>query len=151
MSIFEKGFIHIGDSAMVSDPCYKPGTWCQGIIKQMKPGAYQVYGEIVDCDTWGNRVSRIWIVHEDFVNVDINAALSYNYEDFEVGVDSGQAGIYDHDYYMEQWSSNQKSEDWYSRVCDETYDSDEGFNFNSLDEKCVISSSGFGVLLIFFV
>ena len=144
MSIQEMGFIHIGNSAMVSDPCYRPGTWCQGVLNNMKPGAYAVYGEILDCSTWGNRVSRIWIVHEDYTNVDINAILSYNYEDFEVGVDSGQAGIYDYEYYMNIYADESSAEEWYSRVCDVTYSDADGFKIGTLDEECVVSSSGFG-------
>lgn len=142
MSIIEKGFIEIENEVMVSDPCYKPGTWCQGVIRNMKPGQYLVCGEIVDCDTWGNRVSRIWIIHEAYVSQKDKLAL--NWEDFEVGVDSGQAGIYDLSYYLQNWFNEETSEDWYDRVCDKTYASDTGFEFNTLDDKCVVSSSGFG-------
>lgn len=136
-----KGFIEIGNEVMVSDPCYQPGTWCQGIIKNMKPGQYMVGGEVLDCDSWGKRIAKICIIHEAYVYQKDKLAL--NWEDFEVGVDSGQAGIFDLSYYMQNWVDNQTSEAWYSRVCDETY-ADDGFDFNTLDDKCVVSSSGFG-------
>ena len=137
---YEKGFIEIGEEVMISDPCYEPGTWCQGIVKNMLPGSYRVGGEIVDCDTWGRRVSKIWILHEEYSE----APPNFNEEDFEVGVDSGQAGIYDSAYFHQQWKDKNTSEGWYSRVCDETFNKSVGFEFGTLDDKCVVSSSGFG-------
>ena len=137
---YEKGFIEVDGQVMVSDPCYEPGVWCQGIIKNMLPGSYRVCGEIADCATWGQRVSKIWILHEKYTE----APPNFNEEDFEVGVDSGQAGIYNLEYYLQQWADKKTSEEWYGRVCDETYTELNGFSFEALDDKCVVSSSGYG-------
>jgi hypothetical protein len=57
---------------------------------------------------------------------------------FEVGVDSGQAGIYDEDYYRQYHSEDDCNDDWYGDICDLTTP------FGTKDGKCVVSSSGYG-------
>jgi hypothetical protein len=135
-----KKTIQINNAVMVSDPCYEPGTWGQGVIQNMLAGTYIVDGEILDMQTWGNRVSKISICHEDY----INRISVLDSEDFIVGVDSGQAGIYDLEYYLNLWENTQKQDDWYTRVCYLTYDDEKGFLWNTIDDKGIVSSSGFG-------
>lgn len=144
MQYFEKDFIQIGQRVIVSDPAYSPNMWCQGVVQNMKPGAYKVYGEVIDCGDWGNRVSRIWIIHEDYINADINALLNYKFEEFEVGVDSGNAGIYDFEYYQNLYAGNTRPNDWYDRIPEVTYNNPTGQYFGTLDEKCIIASAGYG-------
>lgn len=132
--------IKVGKEVMVSDPCYSPGTWCQGIVKNMLPGFYHCGGEIVETNGWGKRVSKIRILHESYS--DIPSYLEE--EDFEVGVDSGQAGIYDAEYYYDQFKNDEQREDWYNRVCDATWDDNSGFAWDMIDGKCIVSASGYG-------
>lgn len=111
-----KGNIILGAEVMVSDPCYGLGTWCQGIVKNVLPGAYECYVEYCDDGLWGTRVSAIKIIHEGYRFDN----LTYKTEDFEVGVDSGQAGIFDYKYYEKYHSDcNERShvdDDWYDKV-----------------------------------
>ena len=57
---------------------------------------------------------------------------------FEVGVDSGQAGIYDEDYYNKYHTADDCDDDWYDDICNLTNPA------GTKDGKCAVSSSGFG-------
>ena len=132
------GTIELKNEVMVSDPCYDLGTWCQGIVGGVKAGKYNAFAIITDEGSWGERVAELIVIHED---ADINEITDEL--DFEVGVDSGQAGIFNLDYYKEHQPDddydNRKS--WYRRVCDITCsDGDCG----TIDNEGVVSSSGYG-------
>lgn len=105
---------------MVSDPCYGMNTWCQGAINNVLKGNYKCTVETSDEDAWGRRVSAIQVVHADYMN----KFLEYSKESFVVGVDSGQAGIFDYEYYKKYHSDDNETEhvndDWYWRVCELT-------------------------------
>jgi len=68
---------------------------------------------------WG--VSAIEVTHESCRGRFIALEL----EDFEVGVDSGQAGIFDYEYYakyhMDATERPHVDDDWYDMVCGLTY------------------------------
>lgn len=116
-----KGTIKLGTKVMVSDPCYGLGTWCQGVLENVLPGQYDCKVEYSDEGTWGIRVSAIEVTHVDYNG----KFLLLNLEDFEVGVDSGQAGIFDYEYYanyhMNATERPHVDDDWYDRCCDLTH------------------------------
>lgn len=87
--------ITLGDTVVVSDPCYSIPTWCQHILKDVLPGKYNVMCDKMDC-SWGNRVSTLMVVHEHFNKED---KLSWRKVDADIGVDSGQCGIFDKKSY----------------------------------------------------
>ena len=115
--IENKGTITLGEKVMVSDPCYGLGTWCQGVLENVLPGVYDCSVEYSDEGDWGIRVVAIEVTHKScrgkFIVLDL--------EDFEVGVDSGQAGIFDYEYYAKYHKDSTESEhvddDWYDMVC----------------------------------
>lgn len=113
-----KKTIKLGEKVMVSDPCYGLNTWCQGVLENVLPGTYNCNVEYSDEGDWGVRVSAIEVTHEDY------AYEMFEPEDFEVGVDSGQAGIFDYDYYCQYHTDSNDREhvddDWYNRVGDLT-------------------------------
>ena len=114
-----KAMIKLGNKVMVSDPCYGLGTWCQGVLENVLPGNYKCYVEYSDEVDWGERVAAIEVRHQDYDDV-----VPMDREDFEVGVDSGQAGIFDYDYYA-RYHTDSKERDhvddgWYDRVGDLT-------------------------------
>lgn len=113
-----KKTIRLGEKVMVSDPCYGLNTWCQGVLENVLPGNYKCEVEYKDEGDWGIRVSAIEVTHEDY------AYEIFEPQDFEVGVDSGQAGIFDYDYYCLYHTDTNDNEDvdddWYDRVCDKT-------------------------------
>ena len=129
--------IQLGKKVRVSDPCYGTKVWCAGTIDNVKEGLYNVEVEYSDEGDWGTRVKSILVFHSEFnwENFSIEST------DFEVGVDSGQAGIYDEDYYNQYHTEDGCDDDWYDEVCKLTLSSEQ---FGTKDEKCIVSSSGFG-------
>lgn len=140
-NIVEKGTITLGEKVMISDPCYGLGTWCQGIVENVLPGEYECNVGYTDEGDWSTRVADIQVIHKDFVN----KFLKYYPEEFEVGVDSGQAGIYDYEYYKKYHTDRSEQEhvdnDWYDRACELTYVREKNPNYEEFscdyeDENC---------------
>lgn len=107
--------IELENRVVVSDPCYSLSTWCQGVIENAKPGKW-----ICDYEREYNdegRVSKLIIRHIEHPNAEPDKLM-----DFEVGVDSGTAGVFDYDYYA-QYHEDGLDEDWYEKYvvsnCDE--------------------------------
>lgn len=126
--------IRLGSKVRVSDPCYGTNVWCAGVIDNVKEGIYNASVEMSDEGMWGIRVKSLTIVHADY-----KGFLFFNESArFEVGVDSGQAGFYDEDYYQQYHTAKDVDDDWYDAICELTYP------FGTKDDKCVVSSSGFG-------
>lgn len=132
--------IKLGNKVMVSDPCYGLDTWCQGVLENVLPGTYDCKVEYSDEGDWGTRVAVIEVIHQDYEGI-----IRYEPEDFEVGVDSGQAGIFDYDYYCEyHMDINERphvNDDWYDRVCDITLANKQ---VGTVDDLGFVSRSGFG-------
>ena len=131
--------IRLGNKVMVSDPCYGLNTWCQGVLENVLPGIYDCRVEYSDEGAWGERVSAIEVIHADC------GIRIYEEADFEVGVDSGQAGVFDYEYYCKYHTDdndrNHVDDDWYDKVYDITL-SDE--SAGTIDECGIVSSSGYG-------
>lgn len=176
------GVIQLGENVRISDPCYGIDTWCAGTLENVLAGEYQCFSQKCNEDFWKElglnslRISNIEVRHKDYLDVEPTEL-----QDIDVGVDSGQCGIYDLNYFSEHC----KKEDWYERVCDKTYISKpnpdhipfndssfykalngkfegvyealeayrqtegsrstiEEFAANTMDDKCLVSSSGDG-------
>ena len=116
-----KGIITLSDKVMVSDPCYGLNTWCQGVVENVLPGEYECIVGFSDEDIFGMRVADIEVVHKDY----FEKFLDYREEAFEVGVDSGTAGIFDYEYYKKYHTDRNETEhvddDWYDRTGDLTF------------------------------
>jgi hypothetical protein len=126
--------IKLGRKVRVSDPCYGTKVWCAGTIDNVKEGLYNVEVEMSDEGMWGNRVKSLTVVHSDY-----KGFLFFNESArFEVGVDSGQAGIYDEDYYNQYHTEKDCNDEWYSDICDLTCPA------GTKDGKCAVSNSGYG-------
>lgn len=116
------GTITLGDKVHVSDPCYETNCWCAGTLDNVLPGRYQCKIVRVEEDWCGpeiqgvfSRVKSLTICHEDY------QAKPRELVPIDVGVDSGQAGFYDADYYQQYHQGNGRnhcSRVWYDRVCD---------------------------------
>ncbi len=87
--------VHVGTfrcesgTLRVTDPCYEPGTWCAGSIGDCRTGEWAAVITRQDYGDWGRRVRRLTVAHTDGGTGDEQQAK------FEVGVDSGQAGVFD--------------------------------------------------------
>lgn len=117
-------------SFIISDPCYEIGTWCAGRLDNVATGQWNAFVTRVDGDDWGVRCSEISAYHVSVIDKNLDWVKS----DIHVGVDSGQAGIFDVPKF------HSKNEEWYSQICDLT-SSDLGAE--TLDGG-VVSSSGYG-------
>jgi hypothetical protein len=145
--------IKLGKEVMISDPCYVEPTWCQHKLKNVLPGEYSVYNKYFNAGNWGIRNSMLIAVHQDYEMVD-----NLRWKECTgavVGVDSGQAGIFDHAYYRKDSvfenqeskflkeyvvHNNEGGEIWYAHMCDRTLGEEGWGHF----EHGVVSRSGFG-------
>lgn len=134
-NIIDKGTINLGNTVMVSDPCYGLGTWCQGDIENVLSGEYQCKVGFVDEGEWGVRVADIEVTHKDYVD----KFLEMHREEFEVGVDSGQAGIFDYEYYEKYHGAATDyphvDKEWYDRVFKLTYVTEPNPNYEKFNVR----------------
>jgi len=95
--VTRKKSFKVTDTISVGDPCYSS----PGFIVDAKKGNWTANVHTVS--SWGERVARIIVHHENF-----NPAVNLQVESHIVGVDSGQAGVFngiyngnDIDFYEE--------------------------------------------------
>lgn len=149
--------ITLTNRVVVSDPCYDIPTWCQIILNNVLPGGYITAPFDYDAGGgWGLRNAVLFAVHEQYVN----DTLHWRKTPGEVGVDSGQAGIFSYDTYKNDSivsqmevpefaydgrpfvlpNKNQPGDDWYEQISRMTL-SVEGYG--AYDQGCA-SRSGVG-------
>ena len=82
------------DQLVVSDPCYDLGVVCAGIIKDPKKGRWLTNIVVVsDQSDWGGHVAELNSFHDDHYHN--RNLIFWKNCNFKVGVDSGQAGMFD--------------------------------------------------------
>lgn len=118
--------IGLGKKVIISDPGYNMDTWCIGILNDVLPGTYECFYEIIEDNSWGRRIASIEVKNKDYEFYDFSENL-----DAEIGVDSGQCGIYDYDYFKQ----NNQKEDWYGQICNLTYIEEENPNYKNFYES----------------
>jgi hypothetical protein len=114
-----------------------------GVLKNVKPGKYNCELRISDEGSWGDRVASLSIQHVE------ERSIGYAEDSgIDVGVDSGQAGIFDDSLYPKNVESNGEYgelDTFYGKACALTYDeNDREVKGGILDGKGVVSSSGYG-------
>ena len=135
------GTINLGNEVTISDPCYDSGIWCSITFKNILEGDFKCYIKEKKYGSWGNRVTEMYAIHNDYEN--LVRADNYEYCG-DVCVDSGTMSITDTAYYDSCHSNDDYSEEWYNReVCEATCGDDEK-EYNIADYKCFISTSGIG-------
>jgi len=93
-----------------SDPCYELGTWCQGVVDNVKNGKWDAGIATSDEGSWGERISHLWVYHIDAVAKnpkilrEIEQFNGYQLA-FDFGVDSGQFGFFDFANYRNDASA----------------------------------------------
>lgn len=143
--------IKLGTEVIVSDPCYEIPTWCQAVVENVLPGDYVVEVDKSNQGDWGIRVATLKATHKDYLDGD----FSLNEFPAEIGVDSGQAGIFSKETYRKDgvfdgqesefgkkytpWKDD-GGEKWYSHMCDRTL----GENQWGTYPEGVVSTSGIG-------
>ena len=78
----------------VSDPCYEKDSDGGVTIDNVVNGQWSAY---FDYDRFRDSVARVFAVHNMYRN---DASVCDLYEVAQIGVDSGQAGIFDKVYYF---------------------------------------------------
>jgi hypothetical protein len=145
--------IKLSNNVRVSDPCYDNDVWCKTQLTNVYPGEYNVSVEKSDEGDWGNRVSRLSVIHKGYV---MECEDESNWEEHsEIGVDSGQAGIfcetsYRNDEIVESITTPEvdfvlsyddgAGDKWYGKVCKFTLTEPQW----GLYDTGVVTSSGFG-------
>ena len=138
-------FVNESGVFMVSDPCYEIGTWCQGQLNDVATGKWSAYVNKSDEGEWGIRCAELVVEHE---SIEDAGELSIEVCSFEVGVDSGQAGIFDLKYYAndEAFASEENPENkfgdtkFYNFCCDLTLSEISA----GVIKYGAVSSSGYG-------
>lgn len=144
--------ITLSNEVMVSDPCYVVPTWCQHKLINVLPGEYQTKVVKYQDPMWGNRCSFIIAVHKDFNTED---KLNWRKVVADIGVDSGQAGIFSMGTYRKDevfvtgisehtkkygTHKDDGGEEWYGHICDLT---DNELRWGVYPNG-IVSSSGIG-------
>lgn len=140
------GTFSLGTKVMVSDPCYSLGTWCQGVLENVKSGIWEAYLKMSDEGDWGIRVAELITVNSEHYKE--HPIIMDEHQEFEVGVDSGCAGIFDYEYYCKYHTEDEKDKRWYETIiCNQffpTHNSSGWKNSIFTDSEGVASSSGYG-------
>lgn len=137
-------FSQTSNKMAVSDPCYDLGTdkEIRGELEGVKPGTWNAYILKGDLEGWGNRVCELQIFHE---STDAEAGYASTWmkiQDFEVGVDSGQAGFFDFEKYpFGNLGKYGEKGSFYNEACELTLESNRA---GIIREFGAVSSSGVG-------
>lgn len=133
--------IKLGKKVLVSDPSYEKGTWCTGIVENVKEGNYIT--EVVYCKDphpfFYNRVVELKAILE---GVD-KESLNWEITEADIGVDSGQCGIYDYEAVKDIIGTGEPDEKdtFYGQACQCT---DAIEQYKELNGYGVVSRSGIG-------
>lgn len=137
----------------ISDPCYDKTVWCSGAIPNCVTGEWQAGVAYYNDAMWGRRVALLTAkaaCSEVVFNL-VDDLYALELAPFEVGVDSGQAGMYDDASYgldstvedlpePDEIYGDEPGSLWYSVCCSVT-DSDD---HAGVIPTGVVSRSGFG-------
>jgi hypothetical protein len=141
--------IKLSNNVRVSDPCYDNDVWCKTKLTDVLPGNYNVFVEKGDESGWGMRVKSLRVIHEDFSDTNMWEEHS------EIGVDSGQAGIFCETSYRNDTIAesivtppsnfylpgrDSEGDVWYLKMCNFTLSDDQ----SGVYDTGVVTSSGIG-------
>lgn len=116
----------VSGKLVVSDPCYERDIWCAGTLENVRNGEWNASADYVNVEDWGRRVSKLIAQHMDCPD---DNSLIRRGTLFEVGVDSGQAGIFDSQHYQDgsillqhqpHATAEERKEAWYTYCCNLT-------------------------------
>ncbi|MBR6515479.1 MAG: DUF4241 domain-containing protein [Bacilli bacterium] len=136
----ELGIINVGNSIMVSDPCYGVCSINNKLIDNISDGRFNAFVRLGMVNGWSERVKELTICK---VGRKAFTALKHLDELGCVSVDSGVCGIYDSSYFNEFHDESRANDDWYKdNVLNGFHDSlEEAYITKS---KGIHSCSGYG-------
>jgi hypothetical protein len=145
-----KEFEIVSGKVRITDPCYSTDTWCSTEVEKVKKGKWNAFVVKSDEGDWGMRCAVLEVWHSDYKKDDV---INDNMEfiDADIGVDSGQAGVFDSKFYK-----NEKvAKNFYAGVTTTPFDADDLWYSLSCDQTLgeeswgvipygAVSSSGYG-------
>ena len=130
------------DELRITDPCYEKTVWCCGTLKNCNIGEWTSFIKYNEGD---NRVAEIitTFVNDSVDILDTIEESKWIDSGIDVGVDSGQCGIFDDSKYpktkeeLGEWGDESS---FYGKCCDltDTYEKGGLLDFGA------VSSSGYG-------
>jgi len=138
------GSIKLGKHVHFSDPCYDRDVWCRKEETSKFPaGQYHTYTVLRDEGDFGLRVNMIIVVRACRYQKWQIPTTSWLI-DGTVGVDSGQAGIFDESIYPQgETGDYEDPESFYGQCCKLTLD-DLSIRSGIVKDKGIVCESGFG-------
>lgn len=143
--------IKLGSRVIVSDPSYQLPTWCQAQVDDVLEGDYVTTAVRSTEGGWGERCSFLIAIHKDHYKPD--EKLTWRSYPAEIGVDSGQAGIFNSESYRKDdhhidgepydfgWEYDKEPGDtWYRHMCERTLSNEHWGTY----DQGVVASSGIG-------
>lgn len=123
--------LEIKNHVMVTDPCYLTDRGPQHNVVNLEPGVYDVYVLQTNEGTWGTRNAELCLKKQGESFDGRTTVIA----PFEVGVDSGQAGVFP--------IGENFDEDFYDECCNVTCE--RGLHCGVLEDSLgVVCTSGFG-------
>jgi hypothetical protein len=142
---------------MVSDPCYELGTWCQGKLENVKNGTWNALSVRVEVPAfWDSgteiRCGELIAYHSNIDYPMIELEGKWELTGIDVGVDSGQAGVFCSSVYRKDetvttplWrygrDNLRECDKWYSSCC---YQTSETRHHAGVINGGAVSISGYG-------
>ena len=135
----EKSFEVVSGSIVCSDPCYSLDVWCMGVVDNVKKGKWNADVEHLDLGGWGERISMLIVHHEsiNFPMFDFDNPLH-----FTAGVDSGQFGFFDKDFYR----NDENAKDLNKYQFSDDFDKEEGDQWYRACADLTLGDESWGVL-----
>jgi len=134
----EFGYIELSGKVVISDPCYDRDVWCMKTDFPVKPGPYKAQVTYSDEGEFGVRVAAIALVHKEHEQMTLTGWKNI---DADIGVDSGQCGIFDNSIYP-QAKDHPDNASFYDECCKLTLGKKQAGILKS--RRGIVSSSGYG-------
>ena len=140
----------VSGKVRVTDPCYDEKTWCSAGVDNVKNGVWNAFVVMKNEREWGTRCAELQVWHSDYRKDDV-VTHTMEYIKADIGVDSGQAGVFDSKFFKDPKSVAGvertyngarlcEDEPWYSMCCDRTL----GEKMWGTIPYGAVSRSGFG-------
>jgi len=135
-------FVVLPEHVIVSDPCYKKGTWCAAELTDVLSGKYYVDFYHAEEDSWGGH--QFVLVHENYKR----GIMPKEFLDIELGIDAGMVGVYPENEFRndsivppteELYFENELG--WYSAIIPHNEKNQKPWK---IMQNCFTSESGYG-------
>lgn len=126
----------------ITDPCYSIDTWCAAFKLPAKNGTWKASVVISDEGEWGQRVATLFAHHTDHHLDGDRKVLKA-----DIGVDSGQCGIFDDGVYPQGKDTGDYDDEksFYKQCCNMTLPQSNPEHLQwGVVKGGVVSSSGLG-------